>query len=51
MNDPKPFLERILGLEKPWHIREITLNQEAWKIDIYLGFKKGGTFSCLFVAK
>ena len=46
MNDLKPFLERILDLEKPWYIREITLDQESWKIDIYLDFKKGGTFPC-----
>lgn len=46
MNDLKPFLEKILELEEPWFIRNITLNQQDSRIDIYLDFRKGGTFPC-----
>jgi transposase len=46
MNDLKPFLEKILELEEPWFIQDIMLNQEEARIDIYLDFKKGGTFAC-----
>ncbi|WP_423232847.1 ISL3 family transposase [Aminirod propionatiphilus] len=46
MNDLKPFLETILELADPWFIDEITFDQEQVRIDIYLDFRKGGTFSC-----
>ena len=46
MNDLNPFLEKILDLENPWFIQDITLNQEDARIDIYLDFRKGGTFLC-----
>ena len=46
MNDLKPFLETILELVDPWFIDEITFDQEQVRIDIYLDFRKGGTFSC-----
>ena len=46
MNDLKPFLEKLLELEDPWFIDDITFDQEQARIDIYLDFKKGGTFPC-----
>lgn len=46
MNDLKPFLEKILELEDPWFIKDISLDQKEWRIDIYLDFKRGGTFPC-----
>lgn len=46
MNNLKPFFKKILELEEPWIIKDISLNQKEWQIDIYLDFKIGSTFPC-----
>ena len=44
LNDLKPFFEAILELGDPCFIDDITFDQEQVRINIYLNFRKGGTF-------
>lgn len=44
--DDKKLIQITLGIETPWHVKEIELNTSKKRIDIYLDFTKGTKFPC-----
>ena len=47
----KDLFQLALGLETPWLVKSIVFNEEKKRIDIYLDFKRGGTFLCPICGK
>jgi len=45
MQDRK-LLELALGLASPWTVKDVKLDLENKKLDIFIDFEKGGRFSC-----
>lgn len=42
----KDLFKLALGLEDPWMVREVRFSPEEGKLDIWLDFPRGSTFSC-----
>ena len=46
MYDVQSFLKLVLGLDDPWFVKTTSLDQENWRLDIYIDFAKGSRFAC-----
>lgn len=42
----RSFLELAMGLEEPWHITNILIDQENRQIDLDIDFRRGAKFPC-----
>jgi transposase len=40
------FLELAMGIQEPWHIKNLNIDTENWQIDIDMDFRSGATFPC-----
>src|SRR5690606_1417028 len=44
MTNSQDIFAIALGLEEPWHIKEIAFDRDSSRLDIHLGFTKGFKF-------
>ena len=40
------FYRVLLGLEKPWEVREVAVDAEKQKVDVTVGYKEGTLWAC-----
>jgi transposase len=42
----RSFLELAMGIQEPWHITDLNVDADNWRIDINIDFRSGSTFPC-----
>jgi len=47
----KEAFEVSLGIKDPWHIKNIVLNSQLNKLDVFIDFERGSKFSCPICGK
>ncbi len=46
LNASNKVFEQSLGITSPWFVEKVVLDTEAKRLDVFLAFSAGGTFTC-----